>query len=123
MTLYSDLQGGDWKFAVLIKVPELSGSSAPICMTYHKDRIAVSVMSVVKVWLLISGADFKFNLAPCTCVLIKYTPFLGKWQPQREIARSGVTALKFVQGGDALIGGCRDGVLYVVEIPHFGSAY
>lgn len=36
---------------------------------------------------------------------------VGTWQPQREIVRSGVTALKFVQDGAALIGGCRDGVL------------
>lgn len=45
------------------------------------------------------------------CVLTPHFPLAGKWQAQREIARSGVTALKFVQDGDALIGGCRDGVL------------
>ena len=42
---------------MLIKVPELPVSDAPFCMAYHKDRIAVSMMSVVKVWLLISGAS------------------------------------------------------------------
>lgn len=38
-------------------------------------------------------------------------PTSGTWQQQREIARSAVTVIKFVQDGNALIGGCRDGVL------------
>lgn len=32
--------------------------------------------------------------------------------------RSGVTAIRFVQDGNALIGGCRDGTLWYCEVPN-----
>ncbi|KAF9484904.1 WD40 repeat-like protein [Pholiota conissans] len=89
----------DWKSSPLLTVPlpeTRSQDTGAFCMAYSKGRIAVSVSSVVKVWLHINGT----------------------WQPQREIVRSGVTALKFVQDGNALIGGCRDGVLWYCEVPN-----
>ncbi|KAF8164009.1 WD40-repeat-containing domain protein, partial [Pholiota molesta] len=89
--------GNEWKFARLLMVADARVADIPFCMAYAKDRIAVSMPSAVKVWLLISGE----HLAT-----------------QREIVRSGVTALKFVQDGNALIGGCRDGVLWYCEVPN-----
>ncbi|KAF8968318.1 hypothetical protein BDZ97DRAFT_1916158 [Flammula alnicola] len=88
--------GNEWKFTKLLTVPEVPSTEVPFCIAYVKDRIAVSMPSGVKVWLLISGT----------------------WQQQREIARSGVTAIKFVQDGNALIGGCRDGVMWYCEVPN-----
>ena len=38
---------------------------------------------------------------------------LGSWQSQRPIDRQNVTAIKFIDGGMALLGGTKDGVLYV----------
>lgn len=35
----------------------------------------------------------------------------GSWRAQRSITRTNVTALKFIDDGDALLGGTRDGVL------------
>jgi hypothetical protein len=38
---------------------------------------------------------------------------LGSWQPQRPIDRQNVTAIEFIDSGAALLGGTKDGVLYV----------
>jgi hypothetical protein len=38
---------------------------------------------------------------------------LGSWQSQRPIDRQNVTAIQFIDGGTALLGGTKDGVLYV----------
>lgn len=38
---------------------------------------------------------------------------LGSWQSQRPIDRQNVTAIEFIDGGAALVGGTKDGVLYV----------
>jgi hypothetical protein len=38
---------------------------------------------------------------------------LGSWQSQRPIDRQNVTAIEFIDGGAALLGGTKDGVLYV----------
>jgi hypothetical protein len=35
----------------------------------------------------------------------------GMWQPQRSILRRNVTSIKFVEEGEALVGGTADGVL------------
>jgi hypothetical protein len=35
----------------------------------------------------------------------------GTWQQQRSILRQNVTSIKFVEDGEALLGGTRDGVL------------
>lgn len=38
---------------------------------------------------------------------------LGSLQPQRSIDRQNVTAIQFIDDGTALLGGTKDGVLYV----------
>src|SRR5260370_2368350 len=38
---------------------------------------------------------------------------IGSWQSQRAIDRQNVTAIEFIDGGTALLGGTKDGVLYV----------
>ena len=45
---------------------------------------------------------------------------LGSWQSQRPIDRQNVTAIKFIDGGTALLGGTKDGVLYVPIIDIIG---
>lgn len=40
---------------------------------------------------------------------------LGSWIPQRSIGRQKVTAIKFVDEGDALVGGTEDGTLSVLD--------
>lgn len=42
---------------------------------------------------------------------IEHCRNLGTWQVQRSILRQNVTAIKFVEHGDAIIGGTSDGVL------------
>ncbi|ETW85403.1 hypothetical protein HETIRDRAFT_407473 [Heterobasidion irregulare TC 32-1] len=42
----------------------------------------------------------------------------GTWQSQRSILRQNVTAIKFVEDGDALLGGTKDGVLWYCQIPN-----
>lgn len=37
----------------------------------------------------------------------------GAWNEQRAILRQNVTMIKFVEGGQALLGATTDGVLYV----------
>ncbi|KAL0947583.1 hypothetical protein HGRIS_013672 [Hohenbuehelia grisea] len=69
----------------------------PICMAYRDDRIAVSFPKTgVKVWLFSKGT----------------------WQAQRSILRQNVTLIKFVEDGEALLGGTKDGVLWFCEIPN-----
>ncbi|EPQ58656.1 hypothetical protein GLOTRDRAFT_114989 [Gloeophyllum trabeum ATCC 11539] len=69
----------------------------PACLAYMKDRIAVAFPRTgVKVWLWIKGT----------------------WQPQRSILRQNVTAIRFVEDGDALIGGTTDGVLWYCQVPN-----
>ncbi|KAF9555573.1 hypothetical protein CPC08DRAFT_711928 [Agrocybe pediades] len=91
--------GKEWKFTKLIAVPDVSGMAAKNekpCLAYAKDQIAVSTQTGVKVWLVIDGI----------------------WRPQRDITRSGVTAIRFVQDGKALVGGCKDSVLWYCEVPN-----
>jgi hypothetical protein len=38
---------------------------------------------------------------------------VGTWLAQRSIMRTNVTALKFIDGGDALLGGTREGAVCV----------
>ncbi|KAJ7700243.1 hypothetical protein B0H14DRAFT_3034293, partial [Mycena olivaceomarginata] len=42
----------------------------------------------------------------------------GSWRAQRSITRTNVTALKFIDDGDALLGGTRDGVLWHCAVPN-----
>ncbi|KDR81902.1 hypothetical protein GALMADRAFT_240187 [Galerina marginata CBS 339.88] len=90
--------GKEWQFSKLLMIPDVAFLDHPAnaSLVYAKDRIAVTIPSGVKVWLLINNT----------------------WQPQRDIVRSGVTMIRFVQDGNALVGGCRDGVLWYCEVPN-----
>ncbi|KAI0047041.1 WD40 repeat-like protein [Auriscalpium vulgare] len=69
----------------------------PTAMAYFKDKIAVAFpRQGVKVWMLNKGT----------------------WQAQRSILRQNVTAIKFVEDGDALLGGTKDGVLWYCMVPN-----
>ncbi|KAF8229556.1 hypothetical protein L208DRAFT_1459814 [Tricholoma matsutake] len=68
-----------------------------ICFAYHRDRIAVSFPRTgVKVWMRVKGT----------------------WQQHRGILRQNVSSLRFVEDGEALLGGTRDGVLWYCEVPN-----
>ncbi|KDQ59674.1 hypothetical protein JAAARDRAFT_175136 [Jaapia argillacea MUCL 33604] len=70
---------------------------APTCLAYMRDRIAVAFPRMgVKVWIWMKGA----------------------WQPQRSILRQNVTCVKFIEDGEALLGGTTDGVLWYCQVPN-----
>lgn len=82
-----------WQWAKLLD----AGKEDSICFAYQRDRIAVAFPRVgVKVWIWIKGT----------------------WQPQRSILRQNVTSIRFVEDGEALIGGTSDGVLWYCEVPN-----
>ncbi|KAJ6497155.1 WD40-repeat-containing domain protein [Mycena vitilis] len=68
-----------------------------VCLAYARDRIAVALpRSGVKVWIWCKGS----------------------WLAQRSIMRTNVTALKFIDDGDALLGGTREGVVWHCGVPN-----
>ncbi|KAF9533587.1 WD40-repeat-containing domain protein [Crepidotus variabilis] len=71
-------------------------TDVPTCMVYTTGKIAIATLTGVKVWFLTKGV----------------------WQQQRDITRSGVTTLKFLPDGNALVGGCKDGLLWYCEVPN-----
>ncbi|KAG0706497.1 hypothetical protein DFH29DRAFT_798205 [Suillus ampliporus] len=82
-----------WQWAKLLD----AGKEESICFTYSRDRLAVAFPRFgVKVWLWIKGT----------------------WQPQRSILRQNVTCIKFVEDGEALLGGTSDGVLWYCQVPN-----
>ncbi|KIK94626.1 hypothetical protein PAXRUDRAFT_827796 [Paxillus rubicundulus Ve08.2h10] len=82
-----------WQWAKLLD----AGKEDSICFAYRRDRIAVAFPRIgVKVWIWIKGT----------------------WQPQRSILRQNVTSIKFVEDGEALIGGTSDGVLWYCQVPN-----
>ncbi|EDR10889.1 uncharacterized protein LACBIDRAFT_293378 [Laccaria bicolor S238N-H82] len=87
-----------WKWAKILDAGVDDGTGDdPICLAYLKDRLAVSFPHLgVKVWVWCKGT----------------------WQPQRSIIRQGVTSIKFIDDGAAIIGGTREGVLWYCEIPN-----
>lgn len=87
-----------WQWAKILDAGnERRVDDDPMCLAYRADRIAVSFPKIgVKVWLWSKGT----------------------WQPQRSIVRQNVTAIKFVDDGQALLGGTKDGVLWYCEIPN-----
>ncbi|PPR00053.1 hypothetical protein CVT24_009009 [Panaeolus cyanescens] len=86
----------EWQFAKWFMVNEALEVGTSLYMAYWKDRIAISTPSGVKMWILT----------------------LGLWKSQRDIVRSGVTAIKFVRDGEVLMGGCKDGVMWCCEVPN-----
>jgi len=87
-----------WQWAKILDAGnEPRQDDETICFAYKRDRIAVAFPRTgVKVWLWTKGT----------------------WQPQRSILRQNVTSIKFVEEGDALLGGTRDGVLWHCEVPN-----
>ncbi|KAG1729774.1 hypothetical protein EDB19DRAFT_1897142 [Suillus lakei] len=82
-----------WQWAKLLD----AGKEESISFTYNRDRLAVAFPRFgVKVWLWIKGT----------------------WQPQRSILRQNVTCIKFVEDGEALLGGTSDGVLWYCQVPN-----
>ncbi|KAH7890050.1 WD40-repeat-containing domain protein [Phlebopus sp. FC_14] len=82
-----------WQWAKLLD----AGKEDSTCFAYQRDRIAVAFPRLgVKVWIWIKGT----------------------WQPQRSILRQNVTSIKFVEDGEALIGGTSDGVLWYCQVPN-----
>ncbi|KAL4065204.1 WD40-repeat-containing domain protein [Scleroderma citrinum] len=82
-----------WQWAKLLD----AGKEDSVCFAYQRDRIAVAFPRLgVKVWIWIKGT----------------------WQPQRSILRQNVTSIKFVEDGEALIGGTSDGVLWYCQVPN-----
>ncbi|KAJ6606345.1 hypothetical protein DFH09DRAFT_896185, partial [Mycena vulgaris] len=68
-----------------------------VCLAHTRDRIAVAFpRSGVKVWIWCKGS----------------------WLAQRSIMRTNVTALKFIDGGDALLGGTREGAVWHCAVPN-----
>ena len=62
----------------------------------------------VKVWLFIQGMQMRqLSMTHIRLTLCDE----GSWRPQRTIVRQNVTAIHFVEEGNALIGGTTDGVL------------
>ncbi|TEB36320.1 hypothetical protein FA13DRAFT_1771708, partial [Coprinellus micaceus] len=86
-----------WEWAKILSAGADADSEDSICFAYARDRIAVSFPRVgVKVWIWSKG----------------------NWQAQRSILRQNVTAIKFIEGGQALLGGTRDGTLWSCEVPN-----
>ncbi|KAH7914068.1 WD40-repeat-containing domain protein [Hygrophoropsis aurantiaca] len=82
-----------WQWVKLLD----AGKEEAVDFAYMQDRIAVAFPRLgVKVWLWIKGT----------------------WQPQRSILRQNVTAIKFVEDGEALLGGTSDGVLWHCQVPN-----
>lgn len=81
-----------------------------MCLACARDRIAVAFpKSGVKVWIWCKGK----RLIILRRLILSGLFFTGSWLAQRSIMRTNVTALKFIDGGDALLGGTREGVVYV----------
>ncbi|THH21090.1 hypothetical protein EW146_g386 [Bondarzewia mesenterica] len=69
----------------------------PTSLAYTRDKFAVAFpRSGVKVWI--------WNR--------------GTWQSQRSILRQNVTTIKWIEDGEALLGGTKDGVLWSCKIPN-----
>lgn len=72
-----------------------------------RDRIAVSSpRGGVKVWIWQKGKNAFVGLSRSITQSL-----VGTWVPQRSILRQNVTAIRFIEGGEALVGGTRDGVV------------
>ncbi|KAF7359195.1 WD40 repeat-like protein [Mycena sanguinolenta] len=82
---------------VLTVDPEDRAPGDTVCLACTGDRIAIAFPKTgVKVWIWTKGS----------------------WRAQRSIMRKNVTALKFIEGGDALLGGTREGVVWHCAVPN-----
>ncbi|KAJ7243435.1 hypothetical protein B0H12DRAFT_1131088 [Mycena haematopus] len=91
-------QQSQWQWARVITVDaEDRAPGDTVCLACARDRIAIAFPKTgVKVWIWCKGS----------------------WRPQRSIMRKNVTALKFIDGGDALLGGTREGVVWHCAVPN-----
>ncbi|KAJ7063593.1 hypothetical protein C8F01DRAFT_84045 [Mycena amicta] len=91
-------KGVNWERIPLVCVsPEQCSADDKLCLTVVRGRIAVSCPRFgVYVWIWSKGS----------------------WVAQRSISRTNVTALKFIDEGNALVGGTRDGVLWHCAVPN-----
>ncbi|KAJ6620317.1 hypothetical protein B0H10DRAFT_2022290 [Mycena sp. CBHHK59/15] len=87
-----------WEWGRILNVDaEQRAPEDRVCLAYGGDRIAVAFpRGGVKLWIWSKGM----------------------WLAQRAIARTNVTALRFVDGGDALVGGTREGVVWYCAVPN-----
>ncbi|KAJ7460890.1 WD40-repeat-containing domain protein [Mycena galericulata] len=87
-----------WEWGRILNVgAEKRAPEDTVCLTHMRDRIAVAFPRTgVKVWVWCKGS----------------------WLAQRSIMRTNVTALKFIDGGDALLGGTRDGAVWHCAVPN-----
>ncbi|KAJ7221653.1 WD40-repeat-containing domain protein [Mycena pura] len=88
----------DWQWSRIMNVgSEQHAPEDKVCLACARGRIAVAFpRSGVKVWIWQKGT----------------------WRAQRSISRTNVTALKFIDGGDALLGGTREGVVWRCAVPN-----
>ncbi|GJE88033.1 WD40-repeat-containing domain protein [Phanerochaete sordida] len=85
-----------WQWAKILNAGG-KGDDMPCCLAFHRDRMAIGYpRSGIKVWLFTKGT----------------------WTPQRSIVRQNVTTIRFVEDGEALIGGTTDGVLWHCQVPN-----
>ncbi|KAJ8589862.1 WD40 repeat-like protein [Rhizopogon salebrosus TDB-379] len=83
----------DWHWVKLLR----TGKKEPTCFASKRDRLAVAFPQFgVKVWLWMKGT----------------------WQPQRSILQQNVTCIKFVEDGNALLGGTSDGIFWYCQVPN-----
>ncbi|KAJ6500645.1 hypothetical protein C8R45DRAFT_820457, partial [Mycena sanguinolenta] len=89
---------GKWQSVRVFNVdPENGTLWNSVCLACTGDRIAIAFPQTgVKVWIWTKGS----------------------WRAQRSIMRKNVTALKFIEGGDALLGGTREGVVWHCAVPN-----
>ncbi|KAJ7684500.1 WD40-repeat-containing domain protein [Mycena polygramma] len=87
-----------WQWGRVLNVgSEKRALEDTVCLACARDRIAVAFpQSGVKVWIWCKGS----------------------WLAQRSIMRTNVTALKFIDDGDALLGGTREGVVWHCAVPN-----
>ncbi|KAF7971452.1 hypothetical protein HWV62_21022 [Athelia sp. TMB] len=95
---WSRTSSNQWQWAKIVDAgTDCRDDDGKVCLAYMRDRVAVALPKYgVKVWLWIKGT----------------------WQPQRSILRQNVTSIKFVEDGDALLGGTKDGVLWYCGVPN-----
>ncbi|TCD70598.1 hypothetical protein EIP91_002628 [Steccherinum ochraceum] len=87
-----------WQWSKILDVNAArQPKEVPSCFAYTKDKFAIGLPSEgVKIFAFMKGT----------------------WLPQRTITRHKVTTVKFVDDGDALVGGTEDGTLWHCEVPN-----
>lgn len=96
-----------WQWAKILDAGGRGSNEQPTCLAFGGDRIAIAFPQAgVKVWLFVKGKSRGISIPA-----LEAHGSSGTWFPQRSILQHNVSAIKFVDGGDALIGATGDGVL------------